>query len=45
MPDHIAVPKAHEAFNADGSPKDSEQHPGIEGLGHTLASFLMKLKG
>jgi len=45
LPDQIAVPKAHEAFNADGSLKDSKQHSGIEGLGHTLASFLMKLKG
>jgi NAD(P)H-dependent FMN reductase len=44
LPDQIAVPKAHEAFNADGSLKDSKQHSGIEGLGHTLASFLMKLK-
>ena len=45
LPDQIAVPKAHEAFNADGSLKDSKQHSDIEGLGHTLASFLMKLKG
>jgi chromate reductase, NAD(P)H dehydrogenase (quinone) len=45
LPDQIAVPKAHEAFNADGSLKDSKQHSGIEGLGQTLASFLMKLKG
>jgi chromate reductase, NAD(P)H dehydrogenase (quinone) len=45
LPDQIAVPKAHEAFNADGSLKDSKQHSGIEGLGHTLASFLMKFKG
>jgi NAD(P)H-dependent FMN reductase len=45
LPDQIAVPKAHEAFNADGSLKDSKQHSSIEGLGHALASFLMKLKG
>jgi NAD(P)H-dependent FMN reductase len=45
LPDQIAVPKAHEAFNADRSLKDSKQHSGIEGLGHTLASFLLKLKG
>ena len=45
LPEQIAVPKAHEAFNADGSLKDSKQQAGIEGLGHTLASFLMKLKG
>ena len=45
LPDQIAVAKANEAFNADGSLKDSKQQAGIEGLGHTLASFLMKLKG
>jgi NAD(P)H-dependent FMN reductase len=45
LPDQIAVVKAHEAFNADGSLKDSKQQAGIEGLGHTLASFLRKLKG
>ena len=45
LPDQIAVAKAHEAFNADGSLKDSKQQSGIEELGHTLASFLMKLKG
>jgi chromate reductase len=45
LPDQIAVAKAHEAFNADGSLKDSKQQSGVEGLGHTLASFLMKLKG
>jgi NAD(P)H-dependent FMN reductase len=45
LPDQIAVAKANEAFNADGSLKDSKQQAGIEGLGSTLASFLMKLKG
>ncbi|OAI41427.1 hypothetical protein AYO40_03185 [Planctomycetaceae bacterium SCGC AG-212-D15] len=45
LPDQIAVSKAHEAFNPDGSLKDSKQQAGIEGLGHTPASFLMKLKG
>ena len=45
LPDQIAVPKAYEAFEADGSLKDPKQQAGIEGLGHTLASFLMKLEG
>src|SRR5262245_26887233 len=45
LPDQIAVAKAHEAFNADGPLKDPKQQSGIEGLGHSLASFLMKLKG
>src|SRR5262245_55556658 len=45
LPDQLAVPKANEAFEADGSLKDPKQQSGIEGLGHTLASFLMKLEG
>ena len=45
LPEQIAVAQAHEVFNPDGSLKDSKQQAGIEGLGHTLASFLMKLKG
>jgi chromate reductase, NAD(P)H dehydrogenase (quinone) len=44
LPDQIAVAKAHEAFQADGSLKDPKQQSGIEGLGKTLASFLAKLK-
>jgi chromate reductase len=45
LPDQIAVAKAHEALKPDGSLKDPKQQAGIEGLGHTLALFLMKLKG
>ena len=45
LPEQIAVAQAHEAFNPDGSLKDPKQQAGIDGLGHTLASFLMKLKG
>jgi NAD(P)H-dependent FMN reductase len=44
LPDQIAVAKAHAAFNPDGSLVDSNQQTGIQGLGKTLASFLMKLK-
>jgi chromate reductase, NAD(P)H dehydrogenase (quinone) len=44
LPEQIAVAKAHEAFNPDGSLKDPKQHAGIEGLGKTLASLLMKIK-
>ncbi len=43
LPDQIAVAKAHEAFQPDGSLIDPKQQAGIEGLGKTLASFLMKL--
>ena len=44
LPDQIAVPKAHEAFNADGSLRDPRQQADVEGLGKTLASFLARLK-
>jgi chromate reductase len=44
LPDQIAIAKAREAFKPDGSLADSKQQAGVEGLGRTLASFLMKLK-
>jgi NAD(P)H-dependent FMN reductase len=44
LPDQIAVPKAYEAWNPDGSMKDPKQQASIEGLGRTLAGFLGKLK-
>ena len=44
LPDQIALAKAHEAFEPDGSLIDPKQQAAIEALGKTLASFLMKLK-
>jgi chromate reductase, NAD(P)H dehydrogenase (quinone) len=44
LPDQIAVAKAREAFQPDGSLIDPKQQAGIEALGKALASFLMKLK-
>ena len=44
LPDQIAVAKAHEAFQPEGSLTDPKKHAGIEALGKTLASFLMKLQ-
>ena len=44
LPDQIAVAQAHEAFNPDGTLKDPKRQVGIEGLGRTLAEFLVKLK-
>jgi chromate reductase, NAD(P)H dehydrogenase (quinone) len=44
LPDQIALAKAHEAFQPDGSLVDSKRLAGVEGLGKTLASFLAKLK-
>jgi len=45
LPQQIAVPKAHEAFQPDGSLADAKQQASIEALGKTLASFLMQVKG
>src|SRR5215475_12428186 len=45
LPEQVAVAQAHVAFNPDGSLNDPKQQAGIEGLGHTLTSFLMKFKG
>ncbi len=44
LPDQIALPKAHEAFNADGSLKDARMAEGIQKLGAGLAEILKKLK-
>jgi chromate reductase len=44
LPDQIAVAKAHEAFQPDGSLVDPKRQAGIEGLGTTLTSFLRKFK-
>ena len=42
LPDQIAVSKANDAFNADGTLKDAKQQAGIEGLGRGLVEFLKK---
>ena len=44
LPEQIAVSKAHEAFNPDGTLKDAKQQAGVEGLGKTLAEFLKRIK-
>jgi chromate reductase len=44
LPDQISVPKAYEAFKPDGSLSDPKQEAGIESLGKTIVSFLMKLE-
>ena len=43
LPDQVAVPRAHEAFNSDGALKDPKQQASIEKLGRDLAEILMKL--
>lgn len=44
LPDQLAISRAFEAFNADGTLKDAKLQAGVEGLGKTLAEFLKKLK-
>ena len=43
LPDQVAVPKAHEAFDANGALKDPKQQAAVEKLGADLATILMKL--
>ncbi|MBI2094042.1 MAG: NAD(P)H-dependent oxidoreductase [Candidatus Omnitrophica bacterium] len=45
LPDQVAVPRAHEAFQPDGALKDSKQQVSIEKLGRDLVDILIKLKG
>jgi len=45
LPDQVAVPKAHEAFNPDGSLKDPKQQAAVENLGRNLAQVLARLCG
>ncbi|MFB2833279.1 NADPH-dependent FMN reductase [Floridanema evergladense] len=44
LPDQIAVSKAYEAFNADGSLVDPKQQESVEKLGANVANVLAKLK-
>lgn len=43
LPDQVAVPKADEAFNPDGSLKDPAQHAAVGALGAKLAQVIGKL--
>lgn len=43
LPDQIAVMKAHEAFNPDGTLKDPKQQQSVMNLGAKLARVLHKL--
>lgn len=44
LPDQLAINKAHEVFNPDGSLKDPEQQAAIEQLGANVAHVVAKLK-
>jgi chromate reductase, NAD(P)H dehydrogenase (quinone) len=45
LPDQIAIPKAHEAFDAAGALKDPKLQESVSLLGATLARFLAKHHG
>ncbi len=45
LPDQVAVPKAKEAFDADGRLVDPQQHRRIQGLGRTLVEHGTRLFG
>ena|SRR5579872_4334117 len=45
MPDQIAIAKAHEAFNEDGSLKDKKQEDQVKKIGANVANMLLKLNG
>jgi NAD(P)H-dependent FMN reductase len=44
LPEQIAVSRAFEAFNPDGTLKDAKLQAGVENLGATLAGFLGRLR-
>lgn len=44
LPDQVALPKAYEIFNTDGTLKDPKQQESIENLGANLANVVAKLK-
>jgi NAD(P)H-dependent FMN reductase len=43
LPDQVCVPKAHEAFAADGSLKDAKTQQSAQEIGATLTRILTKL--
>jgi len=43
IPEQIAIAKAHEVFDADGSLKDKKQEEQVKKIGSSLAKLLIKL--
>ena len=43
LPDQVAVPRAHEMFQPDGSLKDAKQQESVAALGRKLAELLRRL--
>lgn len=44
LPDQIAIVKAHEAFQTDGTLKDANQQATVENIGKKLAQTIAKLR-
>ena len=44
LPDQLAVPKARDAFNSDGTLADPRRHERVLELGRTLVSVALKLR-
>ncbi|MBX3407451.1 MAG: NAD(P)H-dependent oxidoreductase [Phycisphaeraceae bacterium] len=45
LPDQFALTMAHEAFNPDGSMKDSKKQQTVEGIGRRVAEVAARLMG
>ena len=45
LPSQIAVPRAHEAFDVNGTLKDAKQDAAVRKLGAELAQILVKWDG
>jgi chromate reductase len=45
MPDQIAIAKAHEVFNEDGTLKDKKQEDQVKKIGASVTKILLKLNG
>ena len=43
IPDQVAIAKAHEAFNSDGTLKNKTQEEQVKNIGASVAKILMKL--
>jgi len=43
IPDQVAIAKAHEAFNSDGTLKNKTQEEQVKNIGTNVAKILMKL--
>ena len=44
IPDQLAVPKAHEAFDADGKLKDPKQQASVEAIARRLVTVVARLR-